>query len=158
MLFNCRVGEDSWESLGLQADQTSQSKRKPILNIHGKDWRWSWSSNTSATWRKELTHWKRPWCLENLKAAGDDDRRWHGWMALLTRWTWDWASCECWWWTREAWHPAVHGVAKSWTGLSYWADWKLTILQKANDLKMLLLLWNWLGKLQRMLPTIHLKS
>ena len=25
MLFNCGVGEDSWESLGLQGDQTSQS-------------------------------------------------------------------------------------------------------------------------------------
>ena len=25
MLLNCGVGEDSWESLGLQGDQTSQS-------------------------------------------------------------------------------------------------------------------------------------
>ena len=25
MLFKCGVGEDSWESLGLQGDQTSQS-------------------------------------------------------------------------------------------------------------------------------------
>ena len=25
MLLNCVVGEDSWESLGLQGDQTSQS-------------------------------------------------------------------------------------------------------------------------------------
>ena len=28
------VGEDSWESLGLQGDQTSLCSRKPILNIH----------------------------------------------------------------------------------------------------------------------------
>ena len=28
---------------------TKQSKRKPILNIHWKDWCWSWSSNTLAT-------------------------------------------------------------------------------------------------------------
>ena len=27
-----------------------------------KDWCWSWNSNTLATWCKELTHWKRPWC------------------------------------------------------------------------------------------------
>ena len=26
MLLNCGVGEDSWESLGLQGDQTNQSK------------------------------------------------------------------------------------------------------------------------------------
>ena len=33
------------------------------LNSHWKDWCWSWSSNTSANWRKELlTHWKRPRC------------------------------------------------------------------------------------------------
>ena len=51
------------------------------------------SSNTLATWCKELTHWKRPWCWERLKAGGEgDDRGWAGWMASLTRWTWVWAS------------------------------------------------------------------
>ena len=49
MLLNCGVGEDSWESLGLQGDQTSQSERKSVLNIHWKDWCWSWNSNTLAT-------------------------------------------------------------------------------------------------------------
>ena len=33
-----------------------------VLNIHWKDWCWIWNSNTSATWCKELTHWKKPWC------------------------------------------------------------------------------------------------
>ena len=34
---------------------------------------------------KELTHWKRPWCWERLKAGGEgDDRGWDGWMAPLT--------------------------------------------------------------------------
>ena len=62
------------------------------------DWCWSWSSNTLATWCKELTHWKRPWCWERLKAGGGgDDRGWDGWMASLTRWTWDWASSRRWW-------------------------------------------------------------
>ena len=37
MLLNCDVGEDSWESLGLQGGQTSQSKRKSVLNIHWKN-------------------------------------------------------------------------------------------------------------------------
>ena len=37
MLLNSGVGEDSRESLGLQGDQTSQSKRKSVLNIHWKD-------------------------------------------------------------------------------------------------------------------------
>ena len=26
-------------------------------------------------------------------------QRWDGWMALLTRWTWVWASSGSWWWT-----------------------------------------------------------
>ena len=38
--------------------------RKSVLNIHWKDWCWSWSINTLATCCKELTYWKRPWCWE----------------------------------------------------------------------------------------------
>ena len=34
--------------------------KKSVLNIHWKDWSWSWNSNTLATWCKEPTHWKRP--------------------------------------------------------------------------------------------------
>ena len=64
------------------------------------DWCWSWNSNTLATWCEELTHWKRPWCWERLKAGGEgDDRGWDGWMASLTRWTWVWVDSVCWWWT-----------------------------------------------------------
>ena len=56
--------------------------RKSVLNIHWKDWCWSWSSNTLATWCKEMTHLKRPWCWERLRARGEgDDRVWDGWMA-----------------------------------------------------------------------------
>ena len=88
MLLKCGVGEDSWESLGLQRDQTSQSQRTSVLNILWKDWCWSWSSNTLATWCEELTHIKRPWCWERLKAGVGDDRGWDGWMATLTQWTW----------------------------------------------------------------------
>ena len=84
--------EKTWESLGEQ-DQTSQSLRKSVLNVHWKDWGWSWISNTLATWCKELTHFKRPWCWERLKVGGEgDDRGWDGWMASLTRWTWVWAN------------------------------------------------------------------
>ena len=74
--------------------------RKSVLNIHWKDWCWSWNSNTLATWCEELTHWNRPWCFQRLKAGGDgDDRGWDGWMASLTWWTWVWASSRSWWWT-----------------------------------------------------------
>ena len=36
MLSNC-AGEDSWEFFWLQEDQTSQSQRKSVLDIHWKD-------------------------------------------------------------------------------------------------------------------------
>ena len=65
----------------------------PVLNIHWKDWCWSWSSNTLATWCEELTHWKRPWCWKILKSSGEGDKTgWCGWMASPTLWTWIWAS------------------------------------------------------------------
>ena len=87
-LLNCGVGENSWESLGLQGDQTSQSLRKSTLNVHWKDWCWSWSSNIWATWCEELTPWKRPWCWERLKVGRKvDGRGWNGWMASPTWWT-----------------------------------------------------------------------
>ena len=100
MLLNCGVGEDSWESLGLQADPTSQSYRKSVLNIHCKDWCWNWNSNTLATWCEKLLHWKWSWHWERLKAGGEGDNRgWDSWMASLTQWTWVWISSRSWWWT-----------------------------------------------------------
>ena len=53
--------------------------------FHWKDWCLSWSSDTLAIWCEELTHWKRPWCWERLKAGGEKDSRgWDSWMASLT--------------------------------------------------------------------------
>ena len=100
MLLNCGVGEDSWESLGLQGDPTSPSERRSVLGVHWKDWCWSWNSSTSATWCEELTHLKRPWHWEGLGAGGEgDDRGWDSWMASLTQWTWVWVDSRSWWWT-----------------------------------------------------------
>ena len=74
--------------------------KKSVLNIHWKDWCWSWNSNSLATWCEELTYWKRLWSCKRLKAGGEeDDRGWDGWMASLTRWTWVWVSSGSWWWT-----------------------------------------------------------
>ena len=56
-------------------------------------WCWNWNSNILATWCKELTHLKRPWCWERLRAGGEgDDRGWDGWMASPTQWTWVWVN------------------------------------------------------------------
>ena len=85
---------------------SSQCPRKlRYTSIHtrpsgGKAGTWCWNSNTLGTWWEELTHWKRPWCWERLKAGGEgDDRGWDGWMASQTQRTWVWASSRSWWWT-----------------------------------------------------------
>ena len=36
--------------------RVSWTARKLVLNIHWKDWYWSWISNPSTTWCEELTH------------------------------------------------------------------------------------------------------
>ena len=66
------------------------------LNTHWKDWCWSWSSNTLATWWEQLIHWKR--CWERMKAKGEaGGRGWEDWIASLTRWTRIWANSGRWW-------------------------------------------------------------
>ena len=55
-----------------------------ILNIHWKDWCWSWGSNTLATWCEELTHWKKPWCWEKLRAGEGDGWQRMRWLDSIT--------------------------------------------------------------------------
>ena len=98
MLLNCGVGEDSWESLGLQGDPTSPFWRRSTLGFLWKKWCLSWNSSTLATACEELSHYKRLWCWEGLGAGGEgDDRGWDGWMATLTWWTWIWVNSGRWW-------------------------------------------------------------
>ena len=109
MLSNCGVGEDSWESLGLQGDPTSPFRRKSSLNSHWKDL--CWSSNTLATCFEGWTHWKGPWCWERLKAGGKgDDRGCDGWMASPTQWTWVWANSGGWW--RTGWAGVLRSMQR----------------------------------------------
>ena len=59
---------------GVQSTGVSTSASVLSVNIHWKDWCWGWSSNMLTTWCEELTHWKRPWGCERLRAGekGDD--------------------------------------------------------------------------------------
>ena len=122
MFLNCGVGEDSWESLGLQGDPTSPFWRRSVLAVHWKDGCWSWISNTLATWCEELTHLKRPWCWERLKVGGEGDNRgWDDWMASLTQSTWVWVNSRSWWWTGRPGVLQFMGCKESDT--TEWLNW-----------------------------------
>ena len=104
-----------WRSL-LRVPWTAGRSNQSILKeinpeYYWKDWCWSWSSSSLATWYEEPTHWKRPWCWERLRAGGEvGNRGWDGWMASLTQWTWVWAHSRI-VKDREAWCAVVRGVA-----------------------------------------------
>ena len=103
-------------------------ERESVLDIHWKDWCWSWNSDTLTTWCEELIHWKRSWCWERLKAGGErEDRGRDGWMATPTWWKWVWASSGNWWWTGK---PGVlqSMESQSQTWLSDWNELNLTEL------------------------------
>ena len=93
MLLNCGVGEDSWESLGLQGDPTSAFWRRSVLGVLWKEWCWSWNSSTLATSCEELTHLKRHWCWEALGreetgTTEDEMAGWHHWLdGCESEWT-----------------------------------------------------------------------
>ena len=80
MLLNCGVGEDSWDSLGLQGDPTSPSWWRSVLGVQWKDWCWSWNSSSLATSWEVLTHWKRP-LPESSSSSQGISLKW--WVVLV---------------------------------------------------------------------------
>ena len=79
-----------------------------------------------ATWCEELTHWKRPWCWERLRAGGEvDGRGWDGWMASPTQWTKVWVDSGSWWWTGRPgvlWFMGFQGVGHDWATELNWTE------------------------------------
>ena len=91
-------------------EMSLESPRKEIQPVQPKGTQsWIFTGRTDAeaeapilwpTWYKGLTHWKRPWHWERLKAGGKRQNwGWDGWMASPTQWTWVWVNYRSWWWT-----------------------------------------------------------
>ena len=94
---------------------------RSVLSVHWRDWCWSWSSNSLATWCEELTHWKRPWCWENWgqeeKGITEDGMAgWHHWLN----------GHEFGWWTGRPgmlWFMGLQRVGHNWVTKLNWTKW-----------------------------------
>ena len=128
MLSNCGVGEDSRESLNCKEIQPVHLKGNQLWIFIGRTDAEAEGTNTLATWCKELTHWKRPWCWERLRAGREGGaRRWDGWWCQLNGHEFEQTLGDS--EGRKAWHAAVHGVAKSQTWFTDWTTITTTTMK-----------------------------
>ena len=85
MLLNCGVGEDSWESLGLQGDLTSPFWRRSALRFF---WKNDAKAETPVLWPPHVKSWLvgkesdagRDWGQEEKATTEDEMTGWHHWL------------------------------------------------------------------------------
>ena len=85
MLLNCGVGEDSWESLGLQGDPTSSFWRRSALGVL---WRNDAKAETPVRWPPHAKGWLigkdsdagREWGQKEKRMTEDVMVGWHHWL------------------------------------------------------------------------------
>ena len=85
MFLNCGIGEDSWESLGLQGDPTSHSKGDQFWVFFGRN---DAEAETPVLWPPHVKSWLigkdpdagRDWGKEEKGTTEDEMAGWHHWL------------------------------------------------------------------------------